>query len=327
VELLVSLTLLVVISLILASILQSTNNVWLHTSGKMQQFRAASIAFDSLTRRLGQATLNTSWGYHYPGNDTTKPPDSYVRQSDLRFLSGNAQTLIGAAAPHRPTHAVFFQAPLGTVDDPTNFGGLNNLLNTCGYYIEFNKDSHPAFLDALPHPPAARFRYRLMEMLQPANGLTVYNFTSGNPTYAGHDWFTVPLSLSSPPVHVLAENVIALVLLPKLSTDNDSTGTTLAPAYTYDSTTSNSTASLNPFNQLPPIVQVTLVAVDEASAIRMSNGSTAPAFDTTLSSLFTDATHYNADITTLQNLLIGEHVNFRVFTSNVSIRAAKWSLY
>jgi uncharacterized protein (TIGR02599 family) len=335
VELLLSIALIALLVAILASMTNATAFSWRYTSAKIEQFRGAETAFETISRRLSQATLNTSWDYHYPNGNTAAQPDKYVRQSDLRFIAGQTQTLMASANPPRPTHGIFFQAPLGYVDDTTNFGGLDNLLNTWGYYLEYNKDIRPPFIDALPHAPPLRYRFRLMEYMQPANKLTIYSLTSGNPGYTGHEWFTNALNDPAPPVHVLAENVVALVLLPKLSPSEDSTGAKLAPTYAYDSTTdaSSGSPSLNPKNQLPPIVQVTLVAIDEASAARMTDTDITN-LTGELGGLFTDVTQYDTDLKltpgasgnpSLANYLSSHKINYRIFTTNVSLRGAKWS--
>lgn len=334
IELLVATVVLLMIMAILLSITTQTGNLWRTTTAKMEQFRGARDAFEAMTRRLGQATLNTYWDY-----DNPTAPTRYVRQSELRFISGNTVALTGApTAPRQwPTHGVFFQAPLGFSQDSTTYG-LENLLNTWGYFIEFGSDAaeRPPIVTTQITP--LRYRYRLCEFMQPTNALSIYNYTSGltgtmsnNLTYTGRDWFSIPMNLSDTstapvrPVHVLAENIIALIILPKLSQTEDSTGTTLAPLYTYDSTTTNSNATLNPKNQLPPILEVTMVAIDEASAIRLaqSQGSTMPDFG--LGSLFTDATKMSADLATLQQTLDSKHINYRVFSTNVAIKGAKWS--
>lgn len=319
----VSLSLLTVLSLLLVTMTNSTASTWRYTTSKIEQFRSAGDGFEAMARRIGQATLNTYWDYDLPS-----APTRYLRKSDLRFIAGVTETLTGSTAPHRPTQSIFFQAPLGFVDVPQNFSGLANLLNTWGYYLEFNRDNRPEFLKSIAVPPPDRYRYRLMELMQPSNNLNIYSLTNGKPTYNKRDWFTTALSAANPPVHVLAENVIAMVILPKLSKTEDESGVKLAPKYSYDSSPTGATAttsSLDPQNQLPPVVQITLVAIDEASANRIADGSTPPTFDTLLGTLFADARKYDEDLKQLQDALIAEKINYRVFTSNVSIRGAKWS--
>jgi uncharacterized protein (TIGR02599 family) len=85
VELIVAVGLLAIVLLLLASMTNSTASIWKLTSGKIEEFRSASNAFDSMTRRLSQATLNTYWDY-----DSPTAPTKYFRHSELRFISGPA---------------------------------------------------------------------------------------------------------------------------------------------------------------------------------------------------------------------------------------------
>jgi len=319
----VSMALILLVALLLVSMTNATSSTWRYTTGKVEQFRGANNGYEAITRRLSQATLNTYWDYDVP-----MKPTKYLRQSDLRFISGNmtsgAKKLLTTTTPRCPTHGVFFQAPLGYVDNTGSFGGLDNLLNTWGFYVEFNQDARPAFVT--PQIAPLRYRYRLMELMQPSNSLTIYSFTSGVPTYAGRDWFTGSMASNSTAPRVLAENVIALVLLPSLSKrDETTTGKKLTKDYFYDTTVTSSDPDINPKGQLPPVIQVTMVAVDEASAQRAANGATAPAFDAGLNTLFLDTTKFDSDLATLQATLTNQRINHRVFTSSVSIRGAKWS--
>lgn len=342
VELLVSMALLVILLLVLISITDSTRKIWSQTTVKASQFRDAREAFEAITRKLSQATLNTYLDYEYPPiiggtdagkPDTTQPPKRYVRQSELRFISGTAATLItGSNASKCPTHAVFFQAPLGFSDDASH-SNLEKLLNTCGYFIQFGDDSQlrPGFLDKTNLVPL-RNRFRLMEMVEPAESLSLYKYTNGNPAYSGTSWFNDPLALNPPPVQVRAENIVALVILPKLTPEEDPTGRSLAPNYSYDSTsigasaalTGSAAAAVNSKNQIPPVIQVTMVAVDEISFSRLQSGSKMPDFFGTTSP-FSDASKYDADLRALEQTLQNKRLNYRVFTTNVSLKTAKWS--
>ncbi len=112
VELMVSMALISMMTVLLVTMTNSTAKLWTYTTSRSEQFRSASTAFEAITRRLSQATLNTYWDYDDPAK-----PTRYQRQSDLRFIAGNMQTLTGGATkPVRPTHGLFFQAPLGFVD-------------------------------------------------------------------------------------------------------------------------------------------------------------------------------------------------------------------
>ena len=322
---LVSVAVLSLLVLVLTTITEQTGAAWRQTSGKIEQFRSARDAFDSITRRLSQATLNTYWDYDNP---TT--PTRYIRQSELRFLSGPMDAIAGTPPGGKawPTHGIFFQAPVGFSvtpaagsPDPT---GLENLLNTWGYFVEFGEDN----ASSPPFPThTVRYRYRLYEFMEPANDLKLYNLTSGNFAYNGKDWFLPSLKANKRPVHALADNVIALVLVPKLSAQEDQTATQLAPDLLYDSTTSKSAADINPKNQLPPVVQVTMVAIDETSAARLAAGSSIPeiGLGTKFASTPAAAAKVQDDLKSLQEYLTSRKINFRVFTDSVILRTARWS--
>lgn len=370
VEILVSMAILVLLLLMMVSMTDATRRTWSFTSTKVEEFRDAREAFESMTRKLSQATLNTFWDY-----DNPNAPTKYLRQSELRFWSGQGAILLAGAKDENgntlqtATHAIFFQAPLGYVDNTTNYGNLTNLLNTWGYFIEFGSDtkSRPGFISTMSNPPPLRYRFRLMEMMEPSDSLSIYKYTSGigkylantsnnslylssNPPggYTGREWFTDPLALAPQPVHALGENIVALVLLPKLSLQDEQNlqdtnaipsaplGTSLCPDYSYDSTSINTQyAALNKHNQLPPVVQVTMVAVDETSYNRFQSLQANNNFPANLvpASLFQQAgdltnsssAGYAKDLQTLQGNLQANHLNYRVFTSDVSLKAAKWS--
>jgi uncharacterized protein (TIGR02599 family) len=347
VEVLVSTVILGLIVIILVSITNQTTATWRYTTGKIEQFSSARDAFESLTRQVGQSTLNTYYDYlddkgeaRTVDNAGLFVPKNYGRQSSLRFMCGSmdrSNRFNGDTAPPlatdgsrpRPTHGIFFHAPLGLVDDVAQHGSLQNLLNAWGYYVEFDSDerTRPTFLQGKGPPP--RWRYRLMQFMQPSEKMITYTEPD--------QWFQTAVNeAGTPNAHILAENVVALVLQPMLSPKDEQelatppavAGTALAPSYFYDSTKKHSTPALNPRHQLPPMIRVTMVAIDEPSAIRLSSGSAMPDFD--LPSLFqTDransASDYERDLGSLETKLTEKRCSFRVFTTTVVIRGAKWS--
>lgn len=360
VELLVSTAIITVLMVILVSITNQTNSVWRYTSGKMEQFRESRNAFDTVTTRLSQATLNTYWDYNDP-----KAPINYERRSELRFISGHRslsdpKELLGDYdGARRVSHSIFFHAPLGFVEHAagrkSKYNGLSNLLNVWGYYVELQDDENfrPGFIQRIKPEIPLRTRFRLMEFMQPAEQLQTYSHTSGTvskPTasksYTGLDWFKPLVNKADAPVHVLSENIIALVILPQLTKQDreyaSKTGgaTELAPNYNYDSTSDGDTRggggdgrNVNTRNQLPPVVQVTLVAIDEQSALRLSPRGHEELVDA-VQTKFTKASKFNTDLAlnqdladdaTLENKLVSMKVNYRVFTTNVPIKSAKWS--
>lgn len=370
VELLVSMVVLTLLLVLFEQLTTSAQKTMSGATVRLEQFRGARQAFEAITRRLGQASLNTYWDYARAG--ASGVPTGYIRQSELRFISGSTAALGIAPTDHpllRPTHAIFFQAPLGLVTNAGDYHGLANLLNTWGYCIEYGDDSQtrPGFLNALNQPPPLRYRFRLVELQEPSDSFSLYQreaewaARSPNVPYTDRDWFSAPLgnipkatdtNPPARPVHALAENVVALIVLPKLTKADQKNAagdplyddSSLSPYYLYDSTsTSNYSQSspntsppnpdtpdarveLNPKNQLPPIIQVTMVAVDEASFLRYQTSrpdQTLP-LDVGFASNATSV-NYAADLQSLQNTLQRNRLNYRVFTTNVSLKSAKWS--
>jgi uncharacterized protein (TIGR02599 family) len=170
--------------------------------------------------------------------------------------------------------------------------------------------------------------------MEPSDSMTLYRQeakSGGAAAYTGKEWYSEPLA-SSADLGVVGENIIALVILPKLSTADQAAGgytdISLAPGYLYDSTgLSMSTCAdpnLNPKNQLPPLVEVTMFAVDELSASRMGEAG-ASDLKSKLDSLFSDPAKKQADLQDLEKYLVDKKINYRTFTTNINIKAAKWS--
>lgn len=347
IELMVSTAIIGLLLLILTAMTDSTRKTWSTTTARVEEFRGARTGFEVITRRLSQATLNTYWDYFDSGGQSRTPanadsfvPARYGRQSELRFISGQASAL-GLPSSTCPTHAVFFQAPLGFVNNTASYSRMENLLNTWGYFIQFGDDSllRPTFIPKATVP--LRHRFRLMEMMEPSESLTLYKeqlAAGGNTLYSSRTWFTKPFNASPRPARVVAENIVALVLLPKLSPDDQRAGKytdgSLAPGYLYDSTATNSDRNLNPRHQLPPVIHVTMVAVEETSFNQFQKSATTMP-TSWFSGLFTspgdttDPTKSGLakDLQTLETTLqkIKPALNYRVFSTNVSLKGAKWS--
>jgi len=341
VELLVTMAILAILCLVLASFIDTVRRVWSATTSKVEQFREAREGFEAMTRRLSQATLNPFWDYERDANEN---PLRYTRQSELRFRSGPGVAAYGAPGQSRPAHGIFFQSPLGTVEN-SSFEAMSNLLNTVGYFIELGDDSatRPPFLTT-----PTRTRFRLMEFIEPSEELTLYQYTSGrdnqgrvkNLSYTGDEWFRLPLQRIRG--RVVAENIIALVILPRFADSETRTSGVpfraddLAPNYHYDSSQAGVDPETNTKHQLPPILQVAIVAIDEASAARM-DAADVERLRQKIEGLFQDASRWQTDLflsadaaggsqdSSLEGYLIDNRINYRIFTTNIGLKSAKWS--
>lgn len=391
IEVMVATVIVVILAGILISATDMTAKSFARTSAKIEQFSEARRGFEVVTRRLAEATLNTYFDY-YDKNNEARPtletrrgevnytkfmnftPASYGRQSELRFVCGPMNTTSTDAdiAPSdtedRPTHGVFFQAPVGEVEDRENLGMLDQTLNSWGYFVEIAEDTDyvPKILRQLNRP---RRRSRLLEFRQPTELNPIYF-----PTYAGdafrvkpkerNFWFldNINQTGSTRPVRVVSENVIALVLLPRLARADevarqkdskfsgaDDDKTVLSPQYFYDSALSSTRVApaetltsefkpedVNPKNQLPPVVQVVMIALDESSAAKLDE--TTPGqkgFGLNLQENLKRSVRMEDDTTTpepddgelsaIEAKLTNRHLSYRVFNTTVIIRGAKWS--
>jgi uncharacterized protein (TIGR02599 family) len=350
VEMLVAIVILALIMVMVLTITDQTSKLWKRSSSEIQAFQNARAAYDTMTMRLSQATLNTYLDYYNTSYQSrtafmastpsgTFTPTYYARNSDLDFVVDQATTLVpldttttpAQTASCHPGHAVFFEAPLGYTTQTGTFGGLVNMLNACGYYVEFNTDKPylPPFLSGTS-VVQERYRYRLMEFLQPTENNTIYSSTSGTA------WFTSALPpnftlAQGAPIRMLAENIVALAILPEVSPQSGSTQL-VTNSYTYDARAGNIVTNSLTHDQLPPLLRVVMVAIDEPSAIHLNpSGSNTPPtilsglslFKTTTSG--NPSTDINTDLNTLTQTLASNKVNYRVFDTDVAIRGAKWS--
>jgi uncharacterized protein (TIGR02599 family) len=316
-ELLVSTALLIILVGITVGIISATQGVWRRASAQVEQFRAARQEFGSVASRIAQATLNPYWTVT---QDAQGQPVRYERASELRFRLGTASALVPGAA--EGGSAVFFQSPTGFFSDGS--GDLGAALNAWGYFVEYGSDKsyRPAFLAAAGVPE--RYRFRLIEFLDPSDKLTLFTYTSGSSSYAGSEWFSSPLGIAGRK-RILAENMIALVALPKPSSLEDPTGYALAPDMNYDSTTRLPNPALNPRNQLPPVLEIAAVVVSERSAERMTWGNSPPDLGSDFSPLFRQAELMDSDLATLRDAPLAKGLDARIFRQSVPLPAARWS--
>jgi uncharacterized protein (TIGR02599 family) len=295
------------------------------STAKVDAFQSARTGFEAVSRTLGVATLNTYWDYfnssrqpRSAANASTFQPSIYGRQSDLHFLiTNNFPTVDGLELSG---HSVFFQAPLGyfTNTSSTNPPGS---LNPCGFFVAYGNDPTKPTLAGINNRP----RFRLYQWLPSSDSLLVAS-SSGRITDT--NWIT-PATNSG--VRPLAENIIAFVI--RVPSTNSTGYSTNATNYNWDSLTAwasgNQPAQMH---QLPPLVNITMVAVEEAAVNRLvastvTNASLAssamgiPAPST----LFTNASFYDSDLARLEGALSTNNIPYRTFTTTVPLRGSRWS--
>lgn len=338
VEVLVSLAVLAVLLTIIAQVLGQVQRVWSSANSRVAQFREARRAMDRISTNLAQATMNSSLQYYYAGGNPFLPPSSnlmtapqgYVRYSDLQFLCGPTASLL-TGANQTVGHGIFFQAPTGgamTVNagGAAAFTNMPTAISACGYYVAFDTDAafRPGFLNQRNHPE--RERFRLYEYRPPIDANLIYKdltVADPSPGIPQPDWYNQIANWSRP----VAENIVYLVFSPKRAmTDSAGNPRDIAPAYAYNSSPGVNLPQAIQDYQLPPLVEVTLVALDESSAQRLAENSGGnPRLPEGLFTSATDAA-FRADIEALEDFFNDQKLNYRVFSATVPIRNSKWGL-
>ncbi|WP_395738849.1 Verru_Chthon cassette protein C [Prosthecobacter sp.] len=376
VELLVSITFLVILMLVVTQVIGIVQRTWVRANSRVSQFREARKAFDLLSQNLSQATLNTYWTNDLQQlssdalGQAIQTPTSYKRQSELHFICGpTTQVLSGATGTNYPGHAVFFQAPLGVVrtdnKGSVNTANLSNLLCGRGYFVEWGSDQfyRPDFLRQAPYDQIVpvRNRLRLMEWSPTAEMNDIYSSAFRNNPNNIRQWYqdqttgalTGEVQSGDDSAAAagryftrpIAENILALIISPQTENTNTSSGVVsanvydIAKNYLYDSalvgTATSTTSAQGTQHLMPPMLKVTMVALDERSGEFLSsadNASTQSKVMQGISSLFTSASNYTADLEgtpdspgALKTLLLGAKLNYRVFTTTIALRQARWS--
>lgn len=302
VELLVSITILAFLLVLLASVGDQIMKTWSRVSASTQFYQDARAALDLIARRVSQATLNPYWAYDDPAK-----PTRYVRRSDLRFVIQPASSLLGSG--FGPGSAMFFQAPLGRSNSAAN-RQMVELLNTCGFYIERRAGEVAPFPSSAPAGPV---KYRLMEVQAPAEAMEV--FAAGPAT----DFAWIQSAINSGHVRQLAENVIFFHVRPLLSADGDNREDVSTNMMYNSAENADATPQPPSANQLPPLLEITLLVLDEASADRF------PSSGISFDGKFQSAANFESDLKDLTDELADKGMSHRVLQTRVPLPNSKWS--
>lgn len=327
IELLVAMGILSILMLLLTQMLELVQKSWNYSESRISQFREARVAFDLVTKNLSQANLNT----YYDLKDANKDGlvDGYYRTSELHFLTLDAAKDLPNSGTQSPVgQAIFFQAPLGFSSE---FRNLNGIFNGRGYFVAYGSDERfkPSFIES-----DDRMRFRLFEFRPPAESNQVFADGQEEREAGESEVFTAWYKQSMSGVgegsfeehlNPLAENIIMLIVSPRDSLEfggrsRKQTFSEIAPRYTYDSAAEGFAFS----QQVPPLVRVTMVAIDETSALRVEDDGKRPELIET--AWFKDTDKYADDIVQLTESLNEKQVNHKIFSSMVMLRSAKWSV-
>ncbi len=315
-ELVVTMAIMLVIMVAMLEFVGSVEQTW--KANASDPFADAETAFETMAQNLAAATLNPyvdyadSNGAFRTSASTNFVPDHPARRSDLDFVCGSGGGPTGLLTINGRTTtgcAVFFVAPQGYTQTYAH-QGMERLLNALGYFVEFgNDDATPAFIGTA----TPVWRWRLKQVMQPAESLQVYALASSS------DWIQ-QLVQPGASVSILADNVITLIVLPERAAND--TAAPLSPDFVYDSRYVTNTLT---YHQLPPRVRLVLVAIDETSARRLvvQNGSNPPALIPP--GLFLQASQLDADLVSLDATLSTQKIGHRIFQRDVLLTSSAWS--
>lgn len=363
-ELLLGMTVLSIIMITIGATMATMQNTWARTRSKADTYRSTRMALENMARRISQATLATRMVQDDESTGTAGSPP-YRPESDLHFVLGPAKTNKGLNMEGDVCgHGIFFQAPFGEPGDfknntsatstPANsFNQLSTTLCAWGYFVEYGEDrtAMPRFIQQDNNSEHRRYRFRLMELRQPAVDLELFK-VDGNqkPKYADqsppklYEWFLNPIKSSERPVSVVAENVVAVLFSPfdpqhnstALGGNNSVLDTDPPFKITknglYDTRRAlwNATPGLNTndytwesLHHLPPGIRMTVIATSEDSWQRLiarrgegEAGSIARSLMGTINGRFQDGTpnSFKRDLKGVEEVFYKNGIDFRVFT-------------
>lgn len=366
-ELLVSTAVLALLLVAMTQILSSSQSAWTRTRSMTEQHREARAAFEFIARRISQATLNAYWAYDDPTTPTKYQraselhfvcgPSSLLLSTAAAGGNPPCGQAVFFLAPLGPS-------PSSTPATAASQENLDDVLNACGYFVEYGSDlaERPSFLaeDIASYPE--RKRFRLMEYRLPAENLDIFRLVDdpvpalssapakmkmpwiespGRPTPTLSDretlygWFRagVQTSTSGSPRHVqpVAENILAIFLQPDSPTGSSTRDTTFdATDGIYDSRRhqwENSALANSTRHQLPPVLRLSLVALDEVSwsllSTDVANDKAAKLLQTINGALFKRTADIDGDLVKLGRQLDEDKIKYRIFSTAIQIPAAR----
>jgi len=328
IELLAATAVFVVLLGIILAVTNSVSATIRHATAGLEASSAARTGFDLMNRYLSQATLNPYWDY-----DNPLAPRYYLRQSDLQFIIRQNTKNAGYG------QEIYFVTP-EAYSKSTSFRSTRGLMNACSAFVQYgsSKDFQPSGVGN------EKYRYRLMLGLQPTEDLSVFNkparqsgqtdaaYRSTIQQYWDEAKWLLPVSNSSDGTAVtpLIDNVIALIAWPRLPYVEDDKGLDLSTDGTF-SYNSQANAMTTPqaitANQLPPVVELTMIVISETSAARLDRGSSAAPteIESALAGRFTTIAQYQEDLDAVSKALADKGIDFKIFTVALPLRESKWS--
>jgi uncharacterized protein (TIGR02599 family) len=310
-----------VLAILVVLILSATNTM---SSGvrsslkKVDAFESARVGFEMMSQGLGNAVLNPYWEYYdagrnprTAGNASVFVPARYGRQSDLHFMIRDISSTGIPGGWDTVGHGVFFQAPGGDGDAAQTIGAE-------GYFVAFGEDPTFPGISGLDNPK----RFRLYRWSQPPAELDVDPVSGRINADAGDAPWILPTSN----VHPVADNIITLVARVP------STAARVTDDYFWNSRQPwTGDDQPNQMHQTPPMVELTMIAMDEPSAARLvgdveSASAAYAALDLPAATgLFKDPENYEEDLERVERELSSQGINYQILRLSVPVNGSRWS--
>ncbi|MEZ0275122.1 MAG: Verru_Chthon cassette protein C [Roseimicrobium sp.] len=364
VELLISVTILSILILMLTSTVSNVQTVVTRSQSQAEEFKEARQSFELMARRLSQATLNGYWGYVYKDPAAKDlVPLYYDRQSDLHYVQEKVATLVPQAGGngHAVFFQALLGDSDPASTHGAKIGDLHDLLNCWGFYVSYGSDltRRPAFMregHSLELNPE-RKRYRLMEFRLPPDESILFskNFNIGakKNTSELYQWFRGPYKGPDKSVAdysvPLAENILAVVITPYVYvTTADSKGVSTTDmrkkqSYEYDTRlfqwrSGTGQDIISSRHQLPAMLELTVIATDERSYDKLEQRHGVEGAATKVREVFDGLLKLSTDfapdpnnvqvkeydVDKIESRLRDLELNYKIFTTTVSLRASKW---
>jgi len=335
-EVILATTIVAALSLTLIGIVRQASDGWSSARSSAEEFGVAEQAFATLADAVSRATLNDYASFSAESRLRT-PPSCRV-ESDLRFICGPMQAgdqpldecdpTSGEFSSVRPGHGVFFQATLGNLGSDLELPllGLDQLLNTCGYFVEVGGDgmSAPSFLDRSRFPE--QILPKLMELREPTQNMSVYERRGYDMSSSGFGWFRTSLTTRKS-LRVVAPNIAIMLLLPK---EHVGPETPVGPTYYYNSAQQSGKELYGSSNRLPRLLELTMVVLDKATVRKLYSQESRDPLE--LKGAFIDASEHRTELyqnggtpsgESLEDHLQAKHAGYRIFTTTVALRSSR----
>lgn len=289
VELLVTVAVLGVLLAVMFAVLQQAGRVVQRTSRQANSLQESRAVFARLAEALRTATVVSAPHFFDHRANSFDFENGHRGQYELRpkaahsFVTGPSAQLLGEGAAVYPGDAMFFAAARGETDDPA-LEPLRDALNGLACLVEHGSES-ASFPNFLSPWLDARSRYRLKLYVEASENFALRLLQPDTRWYQKILPADLPPGATTPRAQVLAENVVALLVLPL-----HENGKTLAGGTVYDTQAwrvpgldSEARASAEAgFNRLPGALRVALVTIPETVAARLAEKhGTVPPLDTT----------------------------------------------